>query len=343
MPSSCELFNEEDLKKTESYKGWYFDVDFKMSENGFPVLREDSDITSISAVYTPDSCYVGEIPTSFGTLIINEKTSMPITEDMISGFDNTSVGKKQVIVNYRGKQTTFFMNVVAPETSQIQNLVISKKPKISYNEGDLFNPSGLSLFGTINGRYVYIYGGYTYLQNPLKASDTIVYINYFGKQIPVNVQVTAKKATSLTILAQSKKTSYTSGEILDLSELRMQITYNTGVKSEIFTSKDFDAYHVRIALGKEKTVKSIRKDYKLQSSDNESSLVFYIDDILPGQPGSISATSTTIRVLSPLEICDSSLHLSENNKNTQYVSTNQVTGGSGNYSTKVISENLQKA
>ena len=127
-----------------------------------PVSYTHLDVYKRQVKYTPSSCYIGETPWSFGTLVINNKTEVSITRDMVSGFDNTSAHTCQITVTYKGRQTSYLLPVVTPKTSDITSLQISAKPsRLSYTEGDLFNPSGVSFFATIGGRYAYIYSGYT--------------------------------------------------------------------------------------------------------------------------------------------------------------------------------------
>lgn len=341
IPSSCRLLNADELKDPSSYQGWSFDGDWKMSVDGYPVRADASDITDISLSDTPSSCYIGEIPSSFGKLWINHHTPITITQDMITGFDHTSIGEKHCIVNYKGKSAAFDLHVTEPETSSITNLVVSGHlKKTTYTEGDIFDSSGLSFFGTINGRYVYIYGGYTYKKTALTLQDTSVTINYFGKTVSIPITVTAKKAVSLKILTPPSKTSYTKGDLLDLSGLRLQIIYNNGEKSPVITPKDFEKYQIHIALGKGDSVTTIDLTKKLETKDDKTSLLFYVNDILPGQYGTVTATSETITVTAPLSISSLHLHVSENYKEIQYINTDNVTGGSGQYKTTVIRENL---
>ena len=175
VPSTGGLLTDAQMKDSSSYQGWSFGADWKMSDDGIPARTDSSDITSLSVKYTPSSCYIGETPWSFGTLVINNKTKVSITQDMVSGFDNTSAHTCQITVTYKGRQTSYLLPVVAPKTSDITSLQISAKPsRLSYTEGDLFNPSGVSFFATIGGRYAYIYSGYTYNKTRALTSSVLL-------------------------------------------------------------------------------------------------------------------------------------------------------------------------
>ena len=261
---------------------------------------------------------------------------------MVSGFDNTSAHTCQITVTYKGRQTSYLLPVVAPKTSDITSLQISAKPsRLSYTEGDLFNPSGVSFFATIGGRYAYIYSGYTYDKTrALTSSDTEVTFDYFGAKVTQKISVAANTPTKLNILSSPSKTQYTIGDKLDLSGIKLQIVYSNGTLSPIITTDTLDTYGIHIALGAASNVTAIDKEHIMTASDSGSSLLFYATDILPGQYGTVTAVSSTLSVLAPLQITDTELHLCTGTKNTQYAYSGNVTGGSGEYKTTVVSENL---
>ena len=68
--------------------------------------------------------------------------------------------------------------------------------------------------------------------------------------------------------------------------------------------------------------------------------MFYATDALPGTYGTVTAVSETIHVAVPLSISGVNLHLSAGKTETQYIDSGVITGGSGQYKTVVISENL---
>lgn len=342
VPSTGGLLTDAQMKDSSSYQGWSFGADWKMSDDGIPARTDSSDITSLSVKYTPSSCYIGETPWSFGTLVINNKTEVSITRDMVSGFDNTSAHTCQITVTYKGRQTSYLLPVVTPKTSDITSLKISAKPsRLSYTEGDLFNPSGVSFFATIGGRYAYIYSGYTYDKTrALTSSDTEVTFDYFGAKVTQKISVAANTPTKLNILSSPSKTQYTIGDKLDLSGIKLQIVYSNGTLSPIITTDTLDTYGIHMALGATSNVTAIDKEHIMTASDSGSSLLFYATDILPGQYGTVTAVSSALSVLAPLQITDTELHLCTGTNNTQYAYSGNVTGGSGKYKTTVVSENL---
>ena len=105
------LLTDTQLKDAASYKGWSFDGDWKISDDGIPARTDSSDITSLSVKNAPASCYIGEIPWNFGTLVINNKTEISITRDMIRGFDNSMEGTNTISIIYKGNRLLFPSNM----------------------------------------------------------------------------------------------------------------------------------------------------------------------------------------------------------------------------------------
>ena len=335
------VLTAEQMKDPNSYKGWSFDGDWQISKDGLPERADASAIRSLSVSGVPTKCYVGEVPAYWGTLIVNNSTSVTITKDMITGFDNSETGTRELTINYKGKQTSWSMTVKKPSASDITSIVLSGRPKTTYSENQKFDPSGASFFATIGGRYVYIYSGFSYDKTgPLKPADTSVIFNYFGKEIPVNITVTARKATKLSVLAAPAKTQFTVGNTLDLSGVKLQITYNDGTQTPIFKADELEKYGVHVAFGKNGSFTTVAADKVLESADSGSTIVFYATDKLPSEYGSVVVASSTITVRSPLTVPALDLYVSAGKSAAQYPCTDNVTGGSGTYATTVIEEKL---
>ena len=331
----------EQMKNPNSYKGWSFDGDWQISKDGLPERADASAIRSLSVSGVPKECYVGEVPAYWGRLIVNNSTSVTITKDMIAGFENSETGTRELTINYKGKQTSWSMTVEKPSASDITSIVLSGHPKTTYSENQKFDPSGASFFATIGGRYVYIYSGFSYDKTgPLKSEDTSVIFNYFGKEIPVSITVTARKAKKLSVLAAPAKTQFTVGNTLDLSGVKLQITYNDGTQTPIFKADELEKYGVHVAFGKNGSFTTVAADKVLESDDSGSTIVFYATDKLPSEYGSVVVASSTITVRSPLTVPALDLYVSVGKSAAQYLCTDNVTGGSGTYATTVIEEKL---
>lgn len=336
------LLTDAQLKDTSSYKGWSFDGDWKLSEDGIPARTTSSDITSLSVKNNPDTCCLGEIPWNFGTLVINGKTEISISQDMVHGFDSSTEGIKTVSVTYKGNQVSFPVQVIKPEKSQITQMDFSRRPnRITYSEGEKFDPSGTSFYAVINGRYVYIYSGYTFDKTGyLTPADTKIIFDYCGISFEQPITVTAATPSGLEILSEPSKTRYTTGERLELSGLKLRLTYSNGKRSPIFGADELAAYGINLALGDGNSIYAIDRQKTLDLSDSGKDLLFYATKTLPGNSGAVYAVSSALTVSAPLMISNTELYLASGTKHTQYINSGEVTGGSGTYSTTVVSENL---
>ena len=126
--------------------------------------------------------------------------ALTVTSDMVQGFDSSSVGTCSVFVTYKGKQTSYSINIREPQAGSITSIQVSARPsRLDYNEGELFDPSGVSFFAVINNQYVFIYSGYTYDKiSPLTTADTEVTFNYFGAKTTQKISVTPTKTPTVT-------------------------------------------------------------------------------------------------------------------------------------------------
>lgn len=100
------------------------------------------------------------------------------------------------------------------------------------------------------------------------------------------------------------------GDKLDLSGLRLRLTYNNGNKSPAFTADQLEQYGVKIALGNDGKVTPVSAEKIFTADDNGQTLLFYATDALPGTYGTVTAVSETIHVAVPLSISGVNLHLS---------------------------------
>ena len=102
--SNGKLLTEAQLKDSASYTNWKFGTEWKISEEGIPSRMEAADITSISAALYSYSYCIGERPYSWGMVYVNgQPGGIDITDDMISGFDNTTAGTRIIYITYKGK------------------------------------------------------------------------------------------------------------------------------------------------------------------------------------------------------------------------------------------------
>lgn len=332
------LLSEEAAKDPSSYQGWDFTGDWKMDSDG-PVRVGADDIQSLVVSGSPAYCYVGEKPYSWGRLLVNGGGGISITEDMLSGFISKTPGTIQVKVSYLGKTTSFSMEIRAPKNvSQLR--VVSSKNRI-YNAGEYFDPGSVYLMATIDGiSNRIIYSGFDYnKKGPLTTADKSVLLTYYGASAAYPITVKEKEIANITLINKMGKTYYQEGQKLDLSEVRVRVTYSNGEQSAVFGQDQFEAYGIHVAKFSGNTMKAFNQNGVLCTGDHKAAIYVYVGDILPGPHGVIAAHAGTLKVCEKLKATDISLYLYRGKLIDRMTSEN-VTGGSGSYTTKMISESL---
>lgn len=97
------------------------ELPIEVTTEATPAPPKVIDTITTSGVTT--SYKVGERFDGQGNVVINytdgTSTTIPITQDMLSGFDTSSTGNKEVTITYEGKTTTITVNVV-PATANLQ-------------------------------------------------------------------------------------------------------------------------------------------------------------------------------------------------------------------------------
>ena len=262
---------------------------------------------------------------------------MQITDSMIAAFDNSRAGTAQVKIRYMGKSLSY--NIQVTEPKEITGLTVSGTLKKStYAEGEVFDPSGIILVLQSGGQYHYIKSGFTWNTGALKLTDTSVTISYYGKMVSVPVTVTGKAPSKLEINTEQNR-SYAAGSVLDLSGVKVRITYNNGEMSGWISVSEFDNYGIRLARASagSNTYIETSRIASLNLSDSGSTYCLYVGTILPGKTGTISCKLGTITVRAALSINGDNLYFAVGKNGYGYL---YLSGGSGSYQTVVKSEKL---
>ena len=223
---------------------------------------------------------------------------------MIAQFDSSKSGNSQVVVRYRGRTLTYSIKVKEPVT--VASLQLSGKPKkTAYVEGEKFDPNGILMLAKIDGeeQMRYIRSGFQCRPETLKTSDTSVTITYYGQTISIPVTVSAKIPKKLEIYEEQNR-RYTAGTRLDLSEVKVRITYSNGEKSTWITETEFDQYQIHLAKKAvdSQSFISVEKTQTLSSSDNGSVYYLYAGSVLPDKYNAVSCRLGTVTIQAPLQI-----------------------------------------
>ena len=165
----------------------------------------------------------------------NEVLSVPITQDMLSGYDPNTLGEQTVTITYQGCTTTFNVNVIETE---VQDISIHERPSvISVVQGGKLDLSKVKLKVSYQSRFIIIdkinnnmVEGYS---DNLPVGTNTIYIRYKQFTAPLEIEVKAKSVISIEIKAKPKKLQYFVGEEFDPRGMIVKRKYDIGDSDEI--------------------------------------------------------------------------------------------------------------
>lgn len=248
----------DQMIQQETFAGYDFDTIWTMAGNEdylYPELQNipmqfEKELVSIEVSTLPTKTEYLEgkdtLDVTGGQLKLtyNNGTSevIDLTDDMVTGFDNTKVGKQTLTVTYKGKITTFELEIVAKSLTGIQ---ITKQPnKTTYIEGTAFVSTGMELTLTYNnGTSETITSGWQEEYDFSSSGQKTVTITYGGKKTTLTVTVTAKQITGIAIESKPNKTTYIEGQELDTTGLKLKARYNNGTEETVTGNWKISGYN----------------------------------------------------------------------------------------------------
>ena len=150
--------------------------------------------------------------------------TLPVTQDMVSGYDSTP-GIKTVTITYLGATQQFTVIVAARELTRIS--ITSPPSKTSYFEGDHFDTGGMVVTAYYNNNTSETIENYTVPGAPLTVGQTSVTILYQNKSAVVPVTVSAIQLVRIEV-TPPRKTTYIEGQALDTAGMVVTAYYNNG-------------------------------------------------------------------------------------------------------------------
>lgn len=172
------------------------------------------------------------------TLLYNNDTTaeMDITPSMISGFDNSKVGKQNLTVTHGGRSTTYPVEIIAKELIDIE---ISTLPfQTDYLEGkDTLDLTGGKLklyFDNDTTAEIDLSEAIVTGFDNNRVGTQLLNVYYDGFSTSLRVTVTAKSVSRVVLSAMPATLVYLEGkDNLDLSGGKLRVTYNNGTQDEI--------------------------------------------------------------------------------------------------------------
>ena len=165
--------------------------------------------------------------------------TVDLTNDMISGFSNKTVGTNTLTVSYGGKITTF--NVTIDERSLTSIAITTKPTKTIYIEGEIFDTAGMvveAYYDNDTSGIVTDYKVSGYDSAP--GSKTIV-VSYEGKTASFTVTVEEKRLAYISVTTKPNKMEYIEGEPFDPTGMVVTAHYYN-CEDEIITEYSISGY-----------------------------------------------------------------------------------------------------
>lgn len=167
--------------------------------------------------------------------------TVPLSNALVTGFNNSIVGENQLTVSYRGFETTFNVQIIPKSISSIEMKMLPSKTQ--YIEGkETFDATGGQILVKFNNGTQEIVN----LTNDMVSgfSNSVVgsrrlTVTYNSKKTYFDVEIIAKSVSSITMQTLPNKLSYVEGlEQLSVAGGKVQITYNNDTTSTINLTAD---------------------------------------------------------------------------------------------------------
>ncbi len=207
--AKCSL---SELKKSDTYQGFDFENDWSRSSSlnyAFPVLQGTSFVfekelsaikiktlpTKLKYLEAKDPLNVsgGEIDLFYNN---GDVDSVSLTNNMITGFNNSKVGMQTLTVTYEGKTCNYDVEVIAK--SLVSIAVTTKPSKLSYLEGENFETAGLVVKAYYNNDTSSVVNDYTISGYSSSVGTKTITISYGGKTTTFTVTVNSRVPATVT-------------------------------------------------------------------------------------------------------------------------------------------------
>ena len=224
-------------------------------ETSYDVSVKDT-VTSISIKANPSKTeyrYGESLDLTGATISVvkgSGTTDIPITDNMVSGYDPTTVGKQTVKVSYGGKDTTFEVTV----KDYVKDITLTAPTKTEYKYGEALDLTGgkvqkVMASGAqepavdLTDSSVTVSG-----YNANKAGKQTIRVEYEG--IQKTFEVTVVDPINKIELKGAPKTEYKYGEEFDVSKLKLSISRASG-ETEIPVTSDMIKNYNKNSLGQQ--------------------------------------------------------------------------------------------
>ena len=165
----------------------------------------------------------------------NNETSKEIdlTNEMVSGYDASVVGKQTITVTYQGKTATFDVNVIEKVITKIE--MNSLPDKVNYLVDQKFEIDGAAIkvyYNDGSEEIVNVDSDMFNMPDMSKIGNKTITVNYRGMTTNFEILIKDKTLVNISVSTLPDKTEYIEGEDLDVSGGKLLLNYDNG-SSEI--------------------------------------------------------------------------------------------------------------
>ena len=266
------------------------------TENGetktttYDVLIKDT-VTAVSMKNTPKTDYKYNEPLdlSNGTITITKGSGtkdIAVTDNMVSGYDPTKLGKQTITVSYGGKTTSYEVNVKDYVTGiSITPNAITGTYNVELgtliNDNDIiytvtYAKAGAKTPTALTESMVTGYNKTSLTDQNLTVTytdqDTNSYTN--GKSFTTNLSVKLENEVSKVTIIPPTKTEYNHGDQIDLTGGKITVTYTDGttkeesITSAVITEKDGGALNMNPTISEYENNNKLSKTLTLKYTAN---------------------------------------------------------------------------
>ncbi|WP_297668778.1 bacterial Ig-like domain-containing protein [Thomasclavelia sp.] len=183
----------------------------------------------------------------------NNETSKEIdlTNEMVSGYNASVVGKQTITVTYQGKTVTFDVEVIKKEVTKIE--LVTPPNKVEYVRGQKFDPQGARIKAIYNDGDTKLVDVTEKMCSGFDSSSLgqkTVTVAYENQSVSFTVDIVERILTLITTDG-AIKTEYLEGQPLDISNLKIIALYNDGISEVIDASMDMISGYDASIVGKQ--------------------------------------------------------------------------------------------
>ena len=239
--TGATMLTETYMKRQDSFfeldfdNVWMIDPELKYPypqlKNNIQTLQQG--VAGITLVSAPVKTlyYCGDEPNLAGGVIevlyiSGDSEELPITPDMIAGFNSAVAGDRTVTVAYEGFTVTFDITVKALE---LLGITIAAQPlKTEYIIGQQLDLAGLVVNASYNNGATVSVADYEVAEFEAAVGVNTVVVTFGGKSASFTVTFAPRRMTGISMESAPLKTHYNEGEQLDLAGMRICAQYNNG-------------------------------------------------------------------------------------------------------------------